>query len=101
MNDTKSSLSTLASTLQSAFPNGINNPIYFCLIAIFLEDNLSETTIASLLSQATDKDSNQILLDIDEIKAHPTNNPDSLLQIREQLNNSGYLYLDLLLYRNE
>ena len=109
MNDPKS-VSSLLYVLQSAFPDGITQPIYFSLIAIFLEDNLSETTIrqslpvklgASVLSQATDKDSNQILLDIDEIKTHPTNNPDSLLELREQLNNSGYLYLNLLLYRNK
>ena len=54
-----------------------------------------------LLFQIILKDSNQILTDTNEIKAHPTNNPDSLLQIREQLNSSGYLYLDLLLYRNK
>ena len=101
MKNTKSSISSLVSILQSVWNDGITNPIYFRLIAIFLEDNLPDTVIASVLSIATDKDSNQILLDINEIKAHPTNNPDSLLQIREQLNNSGYLYLDLLLYRNE
>ncbi len=97
MNDPKSSLSTLVSILQSTWNDGLNNPIYFCLIAIFLEDNLPEAVIASILSSTTGKDSNQILIDIHEIKAHPTNNPNSLLEIREQLNCSGYLYLDLLL----
>ena len=97
MSHTQSSISTLVSILQSTFTDGINNPIYFSLIAIFFEDNFPDTVIASVLSQATDKDSNQILIDIHEIKAHPTNNPNSLLEIREQLNCSGYLYLDLLL----
>ena len=90
MNDTKSSISTLVSILQSVWNDGITPNIYFRLIAIFLEDNLPEAVIASVLSQATDKDSNQILIDIDQIKSHPTNNPDALLEIREQLYSAGY-----------
>ncbi len=97
MSNTESSISSLVFILQSTFTDGITPHIYFRLIAIFLEDNLPDTVIASVLSSTTGKDSNQILIDIDEIKSHPTNNPNSLLEIREQLNCSGYLYLDLLL----
>ena len=90
MNDTKSSVSSLVSLLQSTFTDAIPPHIYFRLIAIFLEDGLPESVIASVLSQVIEFDSHQILIDIDEIKAHPTNNPNSLLQIREQLISSGY-----------